>query len=346
MNNRIRCFLSVALLFGYPIRSWADFSASSRGTTTANFLKLGVGARSAGLGEAYSAAANDATALYWNPAALTRIENQAADFMHAPYLASTFYDYGAYARRFGAHALGIGIQYFSAGRISATDENNTDLGSFQPYDLATSLGYAYRFGEDGPALGISGKFIQSKILETARAYAIDGGLLSRLYAERWRFAFTVTNLGTEMKFEEESDPLPLALRAGSAFEIQKNWLGTFDLVFPRDNRPYAALGTEYLWHATETFNFASRMGYNSQTQGDISGVTGLSFGMGFGFKKISFDYAFLPYGGVGLTHRISLSLKFGSSNPGSSRAKRVASRPYQENDGLDDLLLLQKERSQ
>ena len=37
------------------------------GTSTANFLKIGMGARVASMGDAGSAVVSDATALFWNP---------------------------------------------------------------------------------------------------------------------------------------------------------------------------------------------------------------------------------------------------------------------------------------
>jgi hypothetical protein len=322
--------------------SGADFNSDAKGTTTASFLKLGVGARAVGMGEAYSAVADDATALYWNPAALSRIDSSDATFMHAPYLASTFYDYGAFAHRMGNHAFGVGVQYFSAGSIDQTDINNTALGSFNPYDLAASLGYAYRFGEDGPAVGLAGKFIQSKILNTANAFAVDLGVLSREYAERWRFAFTTVNLGSKMKFEQESEDLPLALRLGSSLKLTEHWLASLDVVAPKDNSPYVATGTEYAWHLTDAMALAGRLGYNSLTQGDISGMTGFAFGVGFGFQRFSLDYAFLPYGGVGITHRISLSFKWGSSDTSrpvlsQSAPEHPAARATPQDD-LDNLL--------
>jgi hypothetical protein len=325
-----RGLLLALLLIAVDAR--ADFNADARGTTTASFLKLGVGARAVGMGEAYAAVADDATALYWNPAGLARVGKHSAAFMHAPYLASTFYDYGAYAYRAGAHGFGAGVQYFSAGRMDQTDVNNTALGSFHPHDVAASLGYAYGFSDEGAALGIAAKFIQSKIIESASAAAVDVGLQSRVYADRFRLALTATNIGTKMKFEQDSESLPLALRAGSALKLTERWLSSLDIAFPKDNEPYAAIGTEYGWRAGETFTLIGRAGYNSRTSGDISGVTGFSLGLGFSFPRAALDYAFLPYGGLGLTHRISLSFKWGSSE--SSPTLLSSSSP----DQLDEIL--------
>ncbi len=319
-----------------PVLAHADFNADARGTTTASFLKLGVGARAVAMGEAYSAVADDATALYWNPAALTRLESGAATFMHAPYLASTFYDYGAYAQRFGHQALGVGVQYFSAGSMDQTDNENTPQGSFNPYDLAVSLGYAYRFSEDGLSLGLAGKFIQSKIVTSASAVAMDLGMLSRLYADRLRFAFTTVNLGSKMKFEQESENLPFALRLGSSLQLTKRWGSSWDIILPKDNVPYTALGTEYAWRVTNALALAGRMGYNSRTAGDISGMTGLSLGLGFNFQHLALDYAFLPYGGLGITHRISLSFKWGASPTPTPLMTTFNSTPFAQTESIPD----------
>src|SRR5205814_753634 len=100
------------------------FSSDNRGTTTANFLKLGAGARAVSMGEAYTAVSNDATALFWNPAGLARLPEHggSATFMHAPYVESSFYDYGAFAQGLGdVGAWGASVQYFSAGKITETD---------------------------------------------------------------------------------------------------------------------------------------------------------------------------------------------------------------------------------
>ena len=87
-----------------------SFSSSAKGTTAADFLQLGVGGRAMGLGGAYTAVADDASALYWNPAGLTSVEKRDVTFMHAQYLQSSFYDYAAYAQNLGKYgAFGAGF---------------------------------------------------------------------------------------------------------------------------------------------------------------------------------------------------------------------------------------------
>jgi long-subunit fatty acid transport protein len=60
------CLLPLAMSFG-------DFNSDAKGTTAAKFLALGVDARAEAMGQAYSAVADEASALYWNPGAMTRI---------------------------------------------------------------------------------------------------------------------------------------------------------------------------------------------------------------------------------------------------------------------------------
>ncbi len=50
--------------------------ANGPGTTGANFLKIGVGARAAAMGDAFTVIVDDSTSLYWNPAGLAKIEER------------------------------------------------------------------------------------------------------------------------------------------------------------------------------------------------------------------------------------------------------------------------------
>jgi hypothetical protein len=333
MNGRAAAGLVLCLSLAVVPPAAADFSRDDRGSATANFLKLGTGARAAGMGGAFTAAADDASALYWNPAALTQIPSgtSSALFMHAPYVASSYFDYAGFAQHLGrGQAWGASAQYFTAGTLSQTDRLGNTLGDFTPYDLAFTAGYAKAW-IGGPAIGISGKWIRSKIIESAQTFAADIGLLSpRWFNDRLRLGAAVSQLGGKMTFESESSRLPLTARLGAAYQLTPVWLLTTDAIFPIDNGPAGAIGTEYRWRLGVDSFLAGRVGVNSRTLGDLDGVNGLSAGVGFLFRKLSVDYAFLPMGELGLTHRISLGLRFGEEQverpEARIRSPRQASR--------------------
>ena len=296
----------------------AGFGSTARGTTTGEFLELGVGGRAIAMGEAYTAVTSGADSLYWNPAGLTRIESRDATFMHAAYLGSSSYDYAAYGQRAGeSGVVGLGLQYFSAGSLAQTDETGTDLGNFNPYDLAASVGYAYTF--EGERLvflqdwsaGMAGKYIKSKILSSAQTAAVDLGVLSPVYLNgKLRVGFSAANMGGKLKYDEESEALPMTFKLGGAYQLGEKWLGSLDAGFPKDDRPFVAVGTEYWLVASGPWRLAGRAGFNSKTVGSPEGLTGASFGIGLVYGGASMDYAFAPMGALGMTHRISLSFKW------------------------------------
>ena len=314
----------------------AALSSSANGTTTADFLNLGVGARAVAMGEAAVAAVDDATALYWNPAAMTNVKSRAITLMHAPYVASSYFDYAAYVQNLGRYgAMGAGVQYFSPGGFNATDASGADMGTVSPYDLAASLGYAYSFlGSDGPAwldgfsVGASGKFIQQKIVTSASAFAADFGILSPGYLDkRLRLAAVVLNAGAPVKFDQAAEPLPLTGKIGGVYKLAERWLAALDVAAPRGGSLYAGLGSEYALITGSPWTFAIRAGCNTQTLGSIDGFSGISMGFGLGYLGGDLDYAFVPLGGLGEAHRLSLNYRFGN---GSSPKTFVSDEPVGE----------------
>src|SRR5512140_456395 len=92
------------------------------GTAGAQFLELGVGARANGMGDAFVAVSNDATAMYYNPAGLTQLYDREVLFTHLEYAAGITYEYAGLAyplTRFGG-VLGVGFYMLHGGSFDET----------------------------------------------------------------------------------------------------------------------------------------------------------------------------------------------------------------------------------
>ena len=133
-------FFFILLLSFAAKASAAGFDNSAVGTSSGQFLKLGAGSRGMAMGEACSAAADDAGAVYWNPAALLQIESSSVVLMHAVYLDTIFYDFAAFGRKLKNNtAWGAGLQYLSVGSIAETDGLGLETGKFNPHDYALTF---------------------------------------------------------------------------------------------------------------------------------------------------------------------------------------------------------------
>lgn len=87
------------------------------------FLYVGAGARPLAMGGAFCAIASDASAGYWNPAGLSLIQGQEAQFMHSERFGGLIsYDYLGYGRADGTTGLGVSLFRTDAGDIANTTQ--------------------------------------------------------------------------------------------------------------------------------------------------------------------------------------------------------------------------------
>ncbi len=313
MNGKVIVALVAAIsLAAWTSKAHAAFSGKAAGTRAGQFLKLPVGAKAIGMGEAATAIADDANAIYYNVAGLAKLEKKSAEYMFSKYVEETNYHWIAFGMPISEKlgSVGIGIQYFSAGDINETDLNASKVGTFNPSDLAVNLAYAHHIFSNEHSLGLNLKIINSKIKESATTVAVDLGAECHKYMEgKLMLGFAVQNLGGSLKYETESDNLPLLIKLGTGYKVQENWTAAFDLVFPEDNQPTFALGTDYKHKLSDDMSVSGRLGYNSRSS-KVDGFNGVSIGFGFGFQIATLDYAWSPLGDLGTTHRISLGVKF------------------------------------
>lgn len=294
------------------------YDAGSAGTASAQFLKIAAGARGAALGEAYSALADDAFALDWNPAGLINVKTNSMVFMHAPYLADTYVDYLAYAETAGdVGAWGVSFKYMNYGSISETDSSGVETGKFTPFDSAVNVGFAcYVTGfnkdpEERFVLGATGKFVRSQIKGSDNTVSADiGVILPYMFENRFRLSLAAQNIMGTLRYDKEEAPLPLMLRLGSATRLTDHFTMTADIAAPRDNLPFLAMGGEVKISFTETTDAFLRAGFNTRAISDIGGARNIALGAGARYKAYWLDYAFSPFGDLGTVHRVSAALTF------------------------------------
>lgn len=278
------------------------------GGETAPFLDIGVGARALGMGGAYTALADDANALYWNPAGLSKLEKREFTASHAELFESTRLDFLAYAHPTNKGTFAAGLTYLSQGKLEGRDSLGRRTAGYDASDAALSLGYArnLEFAE----LGTTVKYLQSHIAGTqAQSVAADIG--AKRAFDRVSVGAALRNLGPGLKYQDQRNDLPLRLAVGAAYRFEGGHATAAEVVNgPRGAGTDASFGGEY--QAVKSVFL--RAGYTTRTT--ITGgsgfdvARGLTLGLGFRNGKWSLDYAILPSGELGRAHRFSLGARF------------------------------------
>src|SRR5690606_18205719 len=175
------------------------------GTRSAEFLLLPVGARAAALGQAFSALADDATALYWNPAGISFLHQRSAHVTHIEYLAETSYTWGGIAVPLGGGSWVVGAQIggFNFGEAPVyTVEEPDGTGSTYSNSMFVVGGTLAMNVTDRFSFGGSVKYVQESLANTggsALALDIGSNYHTEVAGRPFRAAFSILNLGGEIQ---------------------------------------------------------------------------------------------------------------------------------------------------
>jgi len=294
-------------------------AARAENPTGASFLKIGVGARALGMGGAFTAAADDATAVYWNPAGLGRLDSRQITATHTEWISDVRYDHLAYAHPTRLGTFAGGLSYLSQGDLEARGRNREKIGRFNGADAAVTLSFGRTVGR--AQAGASLKLINQRIAdESATGVAMDFGLLKQVH-RRAAVGLSLQNLGPRMKFVQEAYDLPLTAAAGVNFKFAQDVQMGLDVRhLPRDGETSMSFGTEY-WVMGRVALRAGYAGALAQSAVGLAGGAenaaarlgrqlGVNMGLGIQLAGYQMDYALMPAGEFGGTHRLSISTKF------------------------------------
>ncbi len=220
-------------------------------TSAVPFLLIAPNSRASGMGEGGVALADDASALYWNPAGLAFQQGQEISISHANWLpafnlSDLFIDYLVYRREMPEidGTVAASITYLNLGTFTRTENDPTPLETFKAYEFAITAGYSTKLTND-LGIGINGRFIHSRLSPFGTAeeqgrgiasdFSFDVGMLYQPktlilpllgldIGERFSAGFNLSNIGPAMSYIDraQADPLPTNLRVGLGYKILKS----------------------------------------------------------------------------------------------------------------------------
>jgi len=222
-----------------------------------SFLKISPSARAAGMGDAFTAVANDVTTIFFNPAGLTNINNIDFSFSQTNWIVNSNLISGVIGFPLGQRgALGISVISFAAEEFEETTifEPEGTGRMIKAGDIAIAAAYAIKL-TDRLSFGIKGQYLEEFIDDDkAKGVAFD---FSTFYMSGFRdltVAMVMKNFGPDAKFLTKKFKLPLYFNVNTAMSLLGKQGGPMQLLisaesaFATDYRDRYHVGSE-LWIA-------------------------------------------------------------------------------------------------
>ncbi|OGF50943.1 MAG: hypothetical protein A2231_06620 [Candidatus Firestonebacteria bacterium RIFOXYA2_FULL_40_8] len=314
------------------------------GSTSANFLRIGTGAKAAGMGEAQVAISDNVDSVYWNPAGLALVKNTEVSLMHLMYWQGINYEYAAVAlpmKKIGT--FGVSVSYLDSGLIDRTTENAggsdyTAAGSFTYRAFSGAISYGNKFViEKMPMnLGASIKIVGDRLDgEFQFGAGLDLGVTSEIIKNGF-IGVAFDNIGITFA---KSTLLPMQLKVGGGYLL--NALGkdhlvviAADGVLPFDSTLKLNAGIEYSFQKM----FFLRVGYKVNYA--LENLTaGAGFRLTMDRTQYELNYSYTPgLEDIGTSHRISLLVRLGLSKPGDLPEQQdLEEKVNKEPEPIDDV---------
>jgi hypothetical protein len=298
------------------------------GTSMGSFLKIGVGARAVGMGEAFVAVANDPSAIYWNPAGVASMVRREAAVSYVRWPADITYNHATYIAPVKSLGGAVGLQF---GVVNTSFDETTSerpFGTGRTYDYSTweaGATYARRL-TDRLLVGVGAKYVREDLGAdvggtSASNVLVDLGTIYYLGISSVRIGMAMAHFGPDFhpagEFTSTSGETrsydsfspPTTFRFGVAWEpIEKasqRLTTTIEFNQPADNQLDIKAGVEYEWNR----RLAVRTGYNLNADA-LGWSAGAGFYPEFGTVRGTLDYAFTDGGPLGAVHRVSLGARF------------------------------------
>jgi len=264
-------------------------------------------ARDIGLGSAFVGVADDTSSLYFNPAGLSGLKAPDIELNHNSYLAGTFQE--ILSTGFPAGDLGglaFSLDYVNWGTLDLRDVFGNSQGNYNDSDVGFTAGWGREWFQ-GFSAGLALRVLQDKVVYNLyTSLAADIGILWQP-ASGWRLGISYLNLGTSV----EGSSLSGDLKAGVSCLLTLNPRFTLLTALSGDWTPGSVGNAQAGLEGTMNHQWTLRAGYQMPFYNNqIDGLTGLTAGAGMKINAFTLDYAYLFFGTLGSSQRISLDYQF------------------------------------
>ncbi len=318
-------------------------SVSKTGTTASKFLSMGIGPRAIAMGGAYSSVANDASAMYWNPAGIAEINGNQIILTQTNWLVDIKLNYLGLVMKAGDWGvMGINVTAVTMGDMEITTELNPD-GTGDTFSAGMyAFGFSFaRHLTQNFIIGANLKYVREDISNSsAQGLALDIGSMFVTPFYGVRFSSSISNFGTKMRmtgddlliqhdpnpnsfgdnanlnayYQTDQYELPLRLQIGLAkdftFLNEQRLTLAVDAAHPNDNTEYVNVGGELALFNERVF---VRGGFKSLFMKDRE--EGLALGVGYHTPimtdfNLAVDYAFQNFVHLGDVHTFGFVITF------------------------------------
>jgi hypothetical protein len=314
---------SIFLFYAALFFAAANAFGKGEGTTAGVILSQPMGARPAGMGEAYTAVEGDISCMYYNPAGLSKMPFSQLSLFQQKGIFSDEFNMAGFGVPLKPFTLAVSYITYNAGDIELI--NNTGVSSTvnSQKDTLAILSFSRRLNPRSAralSLGLNIKSLSSTLVErfSASAFAFDLGADYELYPGKLTLGLVVQNAGQEMKYLDTGSPLPLKARFGIArkvtFDPDQTAVISLDLIQSADDEAKANAGIEYSLKELFSLRMGYRIGYDLDSLNFGLSFTPQVFHMGdkYGkaFRRTAIDYSFSLVGEMEQSHRLSLTIGF------------------------------------
>ena len=299
---RLNKILMLLIIFGLAV----ILSAETSGEYGFQLLKIASGPEGASQAGTGAFNSGEAYAFMINPTAGLFADHRAISIAQNYWIFDTKLNSAGYINTNGKTAFGVAYRYLDYGKLENRTDTGELIGEFHPMDLIFSLNFGYRITPNQYA-GINANALYEKI-DTASSfgYTFDLGYTYLSFFKGQKFSAAIKNLGQTSAMENETIDLPISFELGVIQEFDINRIKLFSelkmIKHVDDDEFKAVLGTKVRLNNIFDLKLGYKLNFDAES---------FSAGFGINLKKISIDYAYVPFEyHINDVHVIGLTYKF------------------------------------